>query len=1165
MDNSLNGNGINVSYEKKKNIDSKSPSDHLDASQQVKNYSLKWLEGMEAKYKKINALLKQAENIQSKSSTAQSKALEEQKNILKEQLLVMDKMKVTGSATVEQQLEVDKQIAEVWEELSKKQLKVMQDSGKLTKRQEANLLNAKKQAQDMNKATKESIKDIEKALKNIESGNWFDKANKSLNEFSKELMNIANTQNINKIAETLTGGNIDDKIAIRNNTKASFGMSSNREFEEFKNGLMQSTQDLNKTVGQAMFGAKDVRTYMSKLTKMGIDSTKLAQQQLQATLIGNKYLGLSDESQTMMIEQIKKNGDNTLMTKQNNRIVALLNSQIGLSKEQLDSITKSKMDNADAIANLGPEAYEKYMSTFDAGQAALSAAFGDNVAKSVNNIFSDLLLNGTSSSYIQNGSFGNAYGMLSSVQSGDYQGFINQLMNDSHFKSIMDSLSTNNNSGEIRQQLGITGDMSSVYNAFFGKNRDLYGKKLNEANNAVGGASDEQTKEFLSKQVVSWTDQLKNTMSLTFDKLPWGLYFNLANTAFSLYIATKSWDVIKGLGKNINSIVKFFSGGKGIGTLLTGGKGLSGLLAKGKGVAETGYLKALYAGDAIKAGGSSILKTLATGLGKGGLTAGGASTAVAATAGIAGGLYGLYAMGKDAIGGVNKAKEWTGSDSTGAKVASGIGGALGGTGPGLFDEGSAGDKAKNIGGGALKGAGIGAAIGSIIPGLGTAVGAAIGAGVGAVGSAIGGEKITKAIKGVGDFASKTFKKAGETFIKATDKGVEAVTGVTEKMGPAAQVFGRNIASTWENAKESASAIGDIWSDDTKSFGEKLTGTIGEAGNFIKKNWTDSWKNFQDVGKETWSKVSDWGKDKINKIKNGWKETWDKCKEWGKKAMSGINDYAQNNDNWIAKGLKWLGFGKSGGVDRTITGRYGIGGNDRSYGGYSVTSPYGPRIHPISGKYKMHTGIDLGIPSGVPLGAAISGKVVQAGSNGGYGNSVMIKGDDGKYRLYAHLSSVNTKVGAQVQAGDLIGKVGSTGNSTGPHLHYEVRNTSSYGSDIDPTSFINSSIFNIGDKSGAVYGSFTTLNNGNETSYNTNKASSSISTIANLNKKTRYIPKAYGGQDKQIAGFEQASNAAADKIIAKLDELSARQDEQAAMIQAFSMSNSTPKEFGGAYS
>jgi len=105
----------------------------------------------------------------------------------------------------------------------------------------------------------------------------------------------------------------------------------------------------------------------------------------------------------------------------------------------------------------------------------------------------------------------------------------------------------------------------------------------------------------------------------------------------------------------------------------------------------------------------------------------------------------------------------------------------------------------------------------------------------------------------------------------------------------------------------------------------------------------------------------------------------------------------------------------------------------------VTSRFGTRTHPISGKKHTHSGIDIGAPSGTTIVAAASGTVVLAQWYGGYGNCVIIEHKDGFRTLYGHIRSggIKVKVGDTVEAGEKIAEVGSTGNSTGNHLHFGV--------------------------------------------------------------------------------------------------------------------------------
>lgn len=120
-------------------------------------------------------------------------------------------------------------------------------------------------------------------------------------------------------------------------------------------------------------------------------------------------------------------------------------------------------------------------------------------------------------------------------------------------------------------------------------------------------------------------------------------------------------------------------------------------------------------------------------------------------------------------------------------------------------------------------------------------------------------------------------------------------------------------------------------------------------------------------------------------------------------------------------------------------------------GTYITSGYGIREHPIQGIVKSHTGIDIGNAGfGAPVIAASDGVVTMAGYYGGYGNCVIINHGNGISTLYGHGQTILTEVGKEVKKGDLIMEVGSTGVSTGPHLHFEVRIN---GSCTDPMPFL----------------------------------------------------------------------------------------------------------------
>jgi murein DD-endopeptidase MepM/ murein hydrolase activator NlpD len=116
----------------------------------------------------------------------------------------------------------------------------------------------------------------------------------------------------------------------------------------------------------------------------------------------------------------------------------------------------------------------------------------------------------------------------------------------------------------------------------------------------------------------------------------------------------------------------------------------------------------------------------------------------------------------------------------------------------------------------------------------------------------------------------------------------------------------------------------------------------------------------------------------------------------------------------------------------------------------ITSEFGWRVHPILKTKRYHSGLDIAVPMGTPVAAAASGRVILSGWVGGYGKTVIIDHGGGISSLYGHNSTLLVSVGQDVKAGAIISKAGSTGLSTGPHVHFEVRKN---GDVVDPHSWL----------------------------------------------------------------------------------------------------------------
>jgi murein DD-endopeptidase MepM/ murein hydrolase activator NlpD len=121
---------------------------------------------------------------------------------------------------------------------------------------------------------------------------------------------------------------------------------------------------------------------------------------------------------------------------------------------------------------------------------------------------------------------------------------------------------------------------------------------------------------------------------------------------------------------------------------------------------------------------------------------------------------------------------------------------------------------------------------------------------------------------------------------------------------------------------------------------------------------------------------------------------------------------------------------------------------------NARSPYGWRVHPITGKRKFHHGVDVALPVGTPLTAPADGVVVKKGNGPSGGVTLILKHEDNRHTVYYHLQKPSHLLkGTRVERGELIAYSGNTGASTGPHLHMEVRRSARWGDTIDPMPYL----------------------------------------------------------------------------------------------------------------
>lgn len=900
----------------------------------------------------------------------------------------------------------------------------------------------------LSKDTNVYLSNTEKAL-GQSTDNLATSISKTLGEAGNKLKDITNMFNLQTMANNSMEQNARSRAAIMTNVNSQFNFTNNRQFENFKNSLNDNLKDMNKSTNY-IFNTSDLKNYMSNLSAYGITDTKIAEQQMKNSIIAEKYLGTSVETQAAMFKWMKRSNNPEIIANHNKTVVGLLKSQLGVSKDQLDKLSKIAYESTDSKAAIGmsPEAITAQSEALVTSGNALSALYGDDTAKQIIDSINDFITHPGDAGWTK-------------ILGGDYQRLYDNLYSNTSIegqtKAIQDLIETASKSGLLtaanNMQEGLykaigkytaNAEGGGKSDAFLGVLNNLDTNKLNEYfDKSLSGAlstTDKDVDYYIQQTTqTTATEKILNLIDTFVNGLPWKWTFHLANLAFAMYLGS---GIVKGIG-SILDLKKITSSGVSQITQMAGGSGVAGSAIAGlaSGAAIVGLTAATIEGiaDASRAGmnksydekyNSTLNQLKGTNLE--------GNTSYASAAGIQEGINSQTGLGKD--------------------------------------------------------------MGNVVSGT-----------------------------------SYGFKKL---FTKSKS---ELNTALTKWMYESGALNGMNNIIAWAFMLDKAGSLEDY--------------NTATGSNFSKSNLYDL------LTKTGYS--SDYINSTANNIlQAGWKPYLDNKGGRMNEFKLDISGYHKNGldyvprDNYKAllhKGEMVLN-AKEAETLRNAMQMNNMGGVEASWysiddgrrgGNYprKITSAYKEKR---SGNPGYHTGVDFAFPEGAAIGAAYPGKIVQSYLNSSYGNMIMEKFDNGKYAIYAHQSKRVANVGDIVKEGDLIGYAGSTGHVTGPHLHFEVRNSSKYLTDTDPLAYATKGLFRTG--TGSISGS-----SGTPTNENSTNASSSIPVASN-----RFVPKAFqsnsssegmGGADKVVSSV----NNGFDKLLNYLSSIREEQEAQREIINAFSQS------------
>lgn len=1057
----------------------------------------------------VKNLLKYYEEISSITkdlSKTEQNRFKKQQDALKEQLKTLEYVKDTREIDFEDSVKLIKEANKLLISGSKEYQRIMEETqDSQSKADKEHLGNLKEVSETINEIrdnaekTNQDMKDTAKTLNNTASSTSEAWAN-SLNKVGDKIASISNMLNLSAIANNTAEQALRSRLAIQNDVMKQFGMTSNSQYNQFRQSAKDTLWQMNSRMGN-MFNTQDMYNYFQNMSDLGITNQKMAEEQLQASIIGNKYLGVSIDTQTEIFKFMKRTNDYSSLQNHNKTVVALLRSQLGISKDQLSELAKIAYTSVTDLAASGMSA-EAQQAYIDMSQVAGTAMLGQNISldsvKSMQNLYSSFL--NTDVEHL-----GDWAAILRGVDLKDLRDTgmqatdkVSAFNNYSRFIQAMQAsglTSTNNQDYlDTLKKLSPGLDAASL-NGYRSLDLSRMTSDSNKIFNDMSKIDDRLVEDYIQEtNELTVLESIENFTSFAKDWLESkNGVFNLANAALVAYLAAKPFEIIN-----------FFKDIK-LTNLLTSSLGSGSAL--GKHMADT-------AGLSTGAGvGGKALSALGTGLAVVGLTAGTISA------------LGSYFAGKQDQAYKNQYQENMNT---------------------------------------LKGTDL--------------------AGNEAYASALTVSSASNSITGFGQDMGNTKYGLSYGISKLTTKDKKTLNkDLTTWMYRSGVLNNVDLVMAWAylmNQVDSLDAMNEAIGSNFTSSGLYKYIQSKEFDN--QKAWNNmaglldaGWWPYKDNNKgriKTWEEAADmWDMTRYEGYHKAGKNyiPKDNYKALLHKGEMVLNEKEANAYREMEKNVGGQSDTLYSNQQKIVLGKIVPSKTDVGYAGaqmglpsgWSLTSGYGTytNMRDKYGKVAKHRGLDFAAPTGTQIRAANSGKIYSASYSGtGFGNSIKIATDSGVYNRYGHMTrfALGIRNGMKVRRGQLIGYVGSTGNSTGPHLHFQVDKSANDRDDINPWPYVMMEMFGgkgaLGVSDVSVSGS--------------NSATSATSTLPKV-ATARFINGASaitstGGGESNVGGADRVVNSVDggfNRLIAYLDNISKRQDEQQILLEAFSKSRASGKD------